>query len=73
MWLTKPSELDGFDKDFRSIHDEIIDLFEEESADIEKEHEALDKHEDAIFLRLQRLSTRAVRASVARKQEITQH
>ena len=54
------TKLEGFDKDFRSIHFEIVDLFgEEESEDLEKEHEVLDKHEDdvtAALLRLQKLT-----------------
>ena len=55
------TKLEGFDKDFRSVHFEIVDLFgEEESEDLEKEHEVLDKHEDdvtAALLRLQKLTT----------------
>lgn len=49
------TRLETFDKDFRSVHGQIANLFEE---DLEKEHEALDNHEDNIasaFLRLQRL------------------
>ena len=51
-------KLEGFDKDFRSIHYEIVDLFDEDSDDLEKEHEVLDKHEDyvtATSLRLQKI------------------
>lgn len=54
------TKLEGFDKDFRSIHYGIVDLFEEDSEDLEKEHEVLDKHEDdvtATSLRLQKLIT----------------
>lgn len=54
------TKLDGFDKDFRSIHYEIVDLVEEDSEDLEKEHEGLDKHEDdvtAMSLRLRKLIT----------------
>ena len=50
--------MEGFDKDFRSIHYEIVDLFDEDSDDLEKEHEVLDKHEDdvtATSLRLQKI------------------
>ena len=52
------AKLEGWDKDFVSIHLEIVDLLEEESEDLEKEHEVLDKHEDDIAditLRLQKL------------------
>ena len=52
------AKLEGFDKDFRSIQYEIVDLFDEDSADLEKEHEVLDKHEDdvtATSLRLQNI------------------
>ena len=53
------TKLEDFDKDFRSVHFEIVDLFgEEESEDLEKEHEVLDKHEDdvtATSIRLQKL------------------
>lgn len=45
------TKLEGFDKDFRSIYYEIVDLFEENSEDLEKEHEVLDKHEDDITCR----------------------
>ena len=51
------TKLEGLDKDFRSIHYEIVDLLEE-GPDLEKEHEVLDQHEDditATSLRLQRL------------------
>ena len=54
------TKLEGFDKDFRSIHYEIVDMFEEDSEDLEKEHEMLDKHKDdvtATSLRLQKLIT----------------
>ena len=47
--LTRPiSKLEGFDKDFRSIHYEIVDLIEKDSDDLEKGHEVLDKHEDDV-------------------------
>lgn len=52
------TRLETLDKDFRSVHGQIANLFEEDSEDLEKEHEALDIHEDNIasaFLRLQRL------------------
>ena len=52
------TRLETLDKDFRSVHGQIANLFEEDSEDLEKEHEALDNHEDNIasaFLRLQRL------------------
>ncbi len=56
-------KLEGFDKDFRAAHFEIVDLFaEDKSEDLEREHEVLDKHEDdmtATSLRLQRLITLA--------------
>ena len=54
------AKLEGFDKDFRSIHYEIIVLFDEDSEDLEKEHELLDKHEDdvmAMLLHLQKISS----------------
>ena len=54
------TKLEGLDKDFRSVHYDIVDLFEEDSEDLEKEHEVLDKHEDdvtATSLRLQKLIT----------------
>ena len=54
------TKLEGFDKDFRSVHYVIVDLFEEDSEDLEKEHEVLDKHEDDVTptsLRLQKLIT----------------
>ena len=54
------TKLEGFDKDFRSVHYDVVDLFEEDSEDLEKEHEVLDKHEDdvtATSLRLQKLIT----------------
>ena len=52
------TKLEGLDKDFRSIHYEIIDLFDEDSDELDKEHETLDRHEDdvtATLLRLQRI------------------
>ena len=40
------TKLEGLNNDLRSIHYEIVDLFEEDSDDLEKEHEVLNKHED---------------------------
>lgn len=50
------TKLEGLDKDFCSVHCEIDNLFELGSDELEREHEALDWHEDEIadaFLRLQ--------------------
>ena len=65
MESTKPerakqllSRLEGLDKDFRSAHIDVVDLVEDDSPDIEKEYEAMDKHEDDVSsasLRLQAL------------------
>ncbi len=52
------STLQDLDKGFRAAHLDFIDSIEEESVDLEKEHEVLDKHEDdvsSISLRLQAL------------------
>lgn len=38
----------GLDKDFRSVHYEIINLLEEGFGNLEKEREVLDKHEDDL-------------------------
>lgn len=54
------SKLQDLDKEFWSVHFEVINLFEEQSPDLEREHEVLDKHEDdvtAMSLRLQKLVT----------------
>ena len=52
------SKLEDLNKDFKSVHFSIIDLLEEESGDIDREQEILDKHEDKVVsmtLRLQKL------------------
>ena len=54
------TRLETLDKDFRSAHCRVANLFEEDSADLENEHKVLDRHEDdiaATFLRLQCLVT----------------
>ena len=38
------TRLETLDKDFRSVHGQIANLFEEDLEDLEKEHEALDNH-----------------------------
>ena len=43
--LTRLQELDA---SFRAAHLDVIDLIEEESDDLDKEHEVLDRHEDEI-------------------------
>lgn len=51
-------KLETMNKDFRAAHLDVMDLVDEESPDIEKEHEAMDKHEDdvtSVSLRLRAL------------------
>ena len=52
------SKLEELDKDFKSIQFGVVDLLDEDSEEMEKEQEALDKHEDDVTsasLRLQKL------------------
>ena len=51
------TKLESLDKDYRSVHYEIVDQLEE-GPDLDREHEVLDQHEDDVTdasLRLQRL------------------
>ena len=41
-------KLEALDKHFRAAHLNVIDLVEEESPDLEKEHEVMDKHEEDV-------------------------
>ena len=51
--------LEVLDKRFSAAHLDVMDLVDEESPDLEKEHEAMDKHEEDVTyasLRLHALS-----------------
>ncbi len=41
-------KLEALDKDFSVAHLDVIDLVDEESPDLEKEHEVMDKHEEDV-------------------------
>ena len=41
-------KLEALDKDFSASHMDVIDLVDEESSDLEKEHKVMDKHEENV-------------------------
>ena len=42
-------KLEALNKDFSAAQLDVIDLVDEESSDLEKEHEVMDKHEEEVM------------------------
>ena len=68
------AKFDSLDKRFQSLHLEIVSFLEEDSADLEKENEVLDRFEDdiaALSLRLKKLSAPSVTAETSAGKQLS--